>query len=94
MIYDQVKPRSIVWRANIPATQESAIKMDWSVDTSPDCQETGITVYKAGSRYLFINCRPVTMTSAVVKLIEKIIRIAIINYLERYDLLSRGQHDF
>ena len=39
MIYDQIKPRPNIWRANIPAIQECAAKIDWSIDTSPSLEE-------------------------------------------------------
>lgn len=51
-------------------------------------------VYKTGGRDLVSNYRPVSLTSAVVKLMEKIIRMAVINYVERHDLLSKEQHGF
>ncbi|CAI2726681.1 unnamed protein product [Schistosoma spindalis] len=51
-------------------------------------------VYKAGSRDLVSNYRAVSLTSAVVKLMEKIIRISVINYVERHNLFSREQHGF
>ncbi|KAH9584848.1 hypothetical protein MS3_00006304 [Schistosoma haematobium] len=51
-------------------------------------------VYKAGSRGLVSNYRPVSLTSAVVKPMEKIIRISVINYVEGHNLFSREQHGF
>ncbi|VDP76444.1 unnamed protein product [Schistosoma mattheei] len=39
MLYDQVTPRSNVWKANISAIQECAAKTDWFVDTSSSVEE-------------------------------------------------------
>ncbi|KAH9591082.1 hypothetical protein MS3_00001154 [Schistosoma haematobium] len=67
--------------------RQSRLPRDWK-DTiiSP--------LYKVGSRDLISNYRPVSLTSAVVKLMEKIIRISVINYVEGHNLLPREQYGF
>lgn len=51
-------------------------------------------VYKAGSRDSVTNYRPVSLTNAVVKLMEKIVRMAVANYVEGHNLLSAEQDSF
>ncbi|VDP47148.1 unnamed protein product [Schistosoma margrebowiei] len=51
-------------------------------------------MYEAVCRDLVSNYRPVSLTSAVVKLMENIIPISFINHVEGYNLLSREQHGF
>ncbi|CAH8497334.1 unnamed protein product [Schistosoma mattheei] len=67
--------------------QQSGLPKDW--------KNTIISsVYKAGSRDLVDNYQPVGITSAVVKLMERIIRMASLNHVEGKNLLSSKQHGF
>ena len=51
-------------------------------------------VHKCGSRGLPKNYRPVALTSHIVKVFERVIRIALVRHLEDSNLLPEGQHGF
>ena len=51
-------------------------------------------VHKGGSRGVTKNYRPVALTSHIVKVFERVVRKALVNHLEKNDLLPDGQHGF
>ena len=51
-------------------------------------------VHKGGSRGITKNYRPVALTSHVVKVFERVLRISLVRHLEVNNLLSGGQHGF
>ena len=51
-------------------------------------------VFKKGSKNLAENYRPISLTSIVCRLMEKIMKCQIMNHLLREDLLSPLQHGF
>ena len=46
-------------------------------------------IHKKGSKFLAQNYRPVSLTSHIVKLFERILRKQLVNYLERNNLISK-----
>ena len=50
--------------------------------------------YKKGDRAAAVNCRPVSLTSHVIKLYECIVRKVMIKYIEENNILSDKQHGF
>ena len=53
-----------------------------------------IPIYKKGSKKLPENYRPISLTSHVIKVFEKIIKNGIVNFLENNNLLNNFQHGF
>lgn len=51
-------------------------------------------LYKTGSRVVPGNYRPVSLTSHVVKIFERIVRKQLVTYLENNNLLCQQQHGF
>ncbi|CAH8658828.1 unnamed protein product [Dicrocoelium dendriticum] len=51
-------------------------------------------IFKCGDKDLPANYRPVSLTSVVVKLLEKLVRDTVENHLSRFNLLSVEQHGF
>ncbi|CAH8449918.1 unnamed protein product [Dicrocoelium dendriticum] len=51
-------------------------------------------IFKGGDRVLPANYRPVSLTSVVVKLFEKLVRDSVENHLIKFNLLSAAQHGF
>ena len=51
-------------------------------------------LFKKGSRCNAANYRPVTLTSHVVKVYERVVRKHVVRYLETNNLLSDKQHGF
>ena len=77
-----------------------AIVIIWrkSLDTGdiPDILklQTIIPLFKKGSKTLPENYRPVSLTSHLTKLFERILRRKLIHHIERNNLLSNNQHAF
>ena len=78
------KPLHMLWRK--------------SLDTGaiPEILTKGhiIPIFKTGDKGLPENYRPVTLTSQITKLFEKIIRNSIANHLEENNLYNQTQHGF
>ena len=53
-----------------------------------------IPIHKGGSKAIPKNYRPIALTSHLTKIFEKVIRKALVQYLERYHLLNMSQHGF
>lgn len=62
----------------------------------PKCFKIGnvTPLYKSGSRGLSANYRPITLTSHLSKVFEKIIRNCMLDFFEENNLLSNNQHGF
>ena len=78
------KPLNILWRSSLDKGEIPADLL--LVLISP--------VHKGGSRGVPKNYRPVALTSHVVKVFERVIRIALVRHLEENNLLPDGQHGF
>jgi hypothetical protein len=53
-----------------------------------------IPIHKGGSKAVMSNYRPVALTSAVCKVLEKLICVAIMSFLTTNNLISQQQHGF
>ena len=51
-------------------------------------------VYKGGSRLNPANFRPVSLTSHVMKVFERVLKVKLVKHLETNDLLRHNQHGF
>ena len=51
-------------------------------------------IYKKGSRAHAMNYRPVSLTSQICKLLESIIRTAVVAHLDKFNLIKDSQHGF
>ena len=56
--------------------------------------QTIIPLFKKGPKSLAENYRPVSLTSHIIKLFERIVRKIIVKHIEKYNLLSKNQHAF
>lgn len=77
-------PLTILFRNTL---QEVHIPQDW--------REASVTpIYKKGSKSQASNYRPISLTSIICKLMEKLIRNALLRHLIDNELLSSYQHGF
>ena len=53
-----------------------------------------VPIHKGGSKAVMANYRPVALTSAICKVFEKIICVAVMSFLMRNNLISLQQHGF
>ena len=51
-------------------------------------------VYKGGSKLQSLNYRPISLTSHIIKVFERVFQKKIVHYLEKNNLLSCNQHGF
>lgn len=77
-------PLSVLFRRSFA---EGLVPRQWKdANVSP--------IFKKGSRIIAANYRPVSLTSVVCKVLERLIRDRIAKYLEAENLLSTSQHGF
>ena len=62
----------------------------------PDSFKTAavIPIYKGGEKSKPANCRSVSLISVIMKLLERIVRKAIVNHLDTNMLMNNSQHGF
>ena len=78
------KPLYLIWRTSLD-TGEIPTIFKRSVITP---------IYKGGDKTLPKNYRPVALTSHLVKIFEKVLRNALVSFIERNNLLNPNQHGF
>ena len=57
-------------------------------------QQTIVPIYKKGDRSLASNYRPVSLTSHIIKVFERVMRQKLVNHIEENHLLVNQQHGF
>ena len=57
-------------------------------------QRTITPIHKGGNRSLAENYRPVALTSHVIKIFEKVLRVHIIQHMNENNLFNPSQHGF
>ena len=53
-----------------------------------------VPIYKGGDRSLAKNYRPISLTSAMMKVLERLIRKQLVNFLSVHNLFNPNQHGF
>lgn len=53
-----------------------------------------IPIYKAGDKKLITNYRPISLTSNIAKIFEKIVKLRLNNFLNKYQIISNRQFGF
>ena len=57
-------------------------------------EQTIIPIFKKDSKAIAANYRPVSLTSHLIKLFERVLRKHIVKYLEEYQIIHSSQHGF
>ena len=62
----------------------------------PDCWKTGVVtpIHKGNDRHKVANYRPITITSVLCRLLEKVIKNKLIDHISSNDLITKDQHGF
>ena len=77
-------PLMLLWRQSLD-TAEIPVELK---------TQTIIPLFKKGQQSLAENYRPVSLTSHIIKLFERVVRKIIIHHIEENQLLSENQHAF
>ena len=77
-------PLSIVFNKSLA---EGAVPSDWRIANVA-------SIFKKGDRTEPSNYRPISLTSIICKLLESLIRDAIMNHLIKHNLINSSQHGF
>ena len=82
--YALCKPLLLMWRRSL----------DTGVIPAFYKQQLVTPIYKKGSRSLPLNYRPVSLTAHEIKIFERIVRVKMVEFLEKNHLLKCNQHGF
>lgn len=77
-------PLQMLWRKSVDNSEIKQTQKSANV----------IPIHKGGSKAIPKNYRPIALTSHLIKIFEKVIRNALVSYLEKYNLLNMSQHGF
>ena len=78
------KPLYTIWRKSLDTGQIPSIYL----------QQTIVPIFKKGSKSCPENYRPVSLTSHLIKVFERVLRAKIVEYIESNNFLSPDQHGF
>ena len=67
--------------------QENAVPKDWRTANV-------VSIFKKGDRTLASNYRPISLTSVICKMLESLLKDAIMEHLLKNELLRSSQHGF
>ena len=77
-------PLFLIWRKSVDTTEINHHQKSANI----------IPIYKGGNKGIPKNYRPIALTSHLIKIFEKVVRNAIVSYLEKYNLFNTTQHGF
>ena len=75
-------PLYLLWRGSL----------DCGIIPSETLLVTICPIHKGGSRSVPKQYRPVALTSHLIKVFERVVRLALVAHIEQHDLLPEGQH--
>ncbi len=84
LVDELVFPVTIIFNKSL---QEGLVPVDW--------KKANVTpIYKKGDRTLGQNYRPISLTSIICRIMESLLRDAIVTHLHKYNLIRNSQHGF
>ncbi len=84
VLVDLIEPLTIIGNKSV---QEGKLPKMWKTANVT-------SIYKAGDRFLAENYRPISITPICCRILEKIIRIKLVEHLANNNILSIFQHGF
>jgi hypothetical protein len=76
-----------LWTIYNLSLQTGRVPTDW--------KRANVTaIFKKGSKVVAGNCRPVSLTSHVCKVLETLVRDAIVAHFQKYNMINDSQHGF
>ena len=75
---------SIIYRKSL---ESSEVPNDWKIANV-------VPIFKKGSRDSAENYRPVSLTSVVCRVLERVIKVGMVEFLEEYKIILKSQHGF
>ena len=84
LVNELVYPITIIFNKSL---QEGVVPADW--------KNANVTaIYKKGDRTAGSNYRPISLTSLICRIMESLLRDAIVTHLRTYNLIRNSQHGF
>lgn len=83
-------------QAKLATILKHLINKSFSTGTVPDASKTAkiIPIFKSGNKELVTNYRPISLLPILSKIIEKIMNIRLVDFLEKSSFLFQGQYGF
>lgn len=78
------KPLYLIWRLSLNTGQIPSVYL----------QQTIVPIFKKGSKSSPENYRPVSLTSHIIKVFERVLRTKVVEFIESNNILSPNQHGF
>ena len=72
------------------------VETEARTEVFPDSLKIAIItpIFKSGDSHLCINYRPIALLSNLSKIFEKLVKVRIVRYLEKYNILAKRQYGF
>ena len=78
------KPLYLIWRSSLDTGEIPSAYLEQII----------VPIFKKGTKSSPENYRPVSLTSHIIKIFERVLRAKIVRYIEVNNFLSRNQHGF
>ena len=76
-----------LYKLFMKSLNESKLPLDWKTSNV-------IPIYKKGQRSEPLNYRPISLTSVIIRVLERLIKPKLIEHLDNYNIISPHQHGF
>lgn len=95
--WDEISPKILKYcKDEIAKPLEYLINLSIQKGIFPDCLKINIVrpVYKKGDKHDINNYRPITLTSEIGKIYERVLLVRLLDFLNKENVLNKFQHGF